>query len=41
MRWSSILKTIQRDPRVAHLSLVAFNIDEGRIVYRQEMASRY
>ncbi len=35
----SILKTIQRDPRVAHLSLVAFNIDEGRIVYRQEMAS--
>jgi len=36
----SILKTIQRDPRVAHVSLVAFNIDEGRIVYRQEMASR-
>ena len=35
----SILKTIQRDPRVAHVSLVAFNIDEGRIVYRQEMAS--
>jgi hypothetical protein len=36
----SILKTIQRDPRVAHLSLVAFNIGEGRIVYRQEMATR-
>ncbi len=35
----TILKTIQRDPRVAHLSLVAFNIDEGRIVYRQEMAA--
>jgi hypothetical protein len=35
----SILKTIQRDPRVAHLSLVAFNIDEGRVVYRQEMAA--
>ena len=35
----TILRTIQRDPRVAHLSLVAFNIDEGRIVYRQEMAS--
>ncbi len=35
----SILKTIQRDPRVAHLSLVAFNIGEGRIVYRQEMAA--
>jgi len=36
----SILKTIQRDPRVGHLSLVAFNIEEGRVVYRQEMASR-
>lgn len=35
----SILKTIQRDPRIAHLSLVAFNIDEGRIVYRQETSS--
>jgi hypothetical protein len=35
----SILKTIQRDPRVAHLSLVAFNIDEARVVYRQEMAA--
>jgi hypothetical protein len=35
----TILKTIQRDPRVAHLSLVAFNIDEGRIVYRQQMSS--
>jgi hypothetical protein len=34
----SILKTIQRDPRVRTVSLVAFNIDEGRIVYRQEMA---
>ena len=35
----SILKTIQRDPRVAHLSLVAFNIEESRVVYRQEMAT--
>jgi hypothetical protein len=35
----SILKTIQRDPRVSHVSLVAFNIDEGRIVYRQQAAS--
>ena len=35
----SILKTIQRDPRVTHLSLVAFNIYEGRIVYRQQTAS--
>jgi hypothetical protein len=36
----SILKTIQRDPRVGHVSLVAFNIEENRIVYRQETASR-
>lgn len=35
----SILKTIQRDPQVAHISLVAFNMGEERIVYRQEMAS--
>jgi hypothetical protein len=35
-----ILKTIQRDPRVGRVSLVAFNIDEGRVVYRQETASR-
>jgi len=35
----SILKTIERDPRVAHVSLVAFNIDEGRVVYRQDMAT--
>jgi hypothetical protein len=35
----TILKTIQRDPRVAHLSLVAFNIDEGRVLYRQQTAS--
>ncbi len=34
-----ILKTIQRDPRVTHLSLVAFNIDEGRVVYRQQTAA--
>jgi hypothetical protein len=36
----SILKTIQRDPRVARVSLVAFNIDEGRVVYRQQTSSR-
>lgn len=34
----SILKAIERDPHVAHLSLVAFNMQEGRIVYRQENA---
>ncbi len=32
----SILKAIERDPRVAHVSLVAFNINEGRVVYRQD-----
>ena len=35
----TILKTIQRDPRVAHLSLVAFNIDEGRVLYRQQTSA--
>jgi len=32
----SILKAIQRDPRVAHVSLVAFNMSEGQVLYRQE-----
>ena len=32
----SILKTIQRDPHIRHISLVAFNMTESRIVYRQE-----
>jgi len=32
----SILKTIQRDPRVSRISLVAFNMEEGRVVYRQD-----
>lgn len=34
----SILKTIQRDPRVAHVSLVAFNMNEGQVLYRQDTA---
>ena len=34
----SILKAIERDPRVARIALVAFNIDESRIVYRQDTA---
>lgn len=34
----TILKAIERDPHVARLSLVAFNMEEGRIVYRQESA---
>lgn len=34
----SILKNIQRDPRVGRLSLVAFNINEGQVLYRQDSA---
>jgi hypothetical protein len=34
----SILKAIERDGRVAHIALVAFNMEEGRIVYRQDTA---
>jgi hypothetical protein len=34
----SILKAIERDPRIGHISLVAFNIGEERIVYRQDTA---
>ena len=36
----SILKTIQRDPHVRHISLVAFNIGESRVIYRQEAAEQ-
>ncbi len=32
----SILKAIERDPHVSRVSLVAFNVHEGRIVYRQD-----
>lgn len=35
----SILKFIERDPHVNRVSLVAFNIGEGRVLYRQEAAS--
>ena len=34
----TILKEIQRDPRIGRISLVAFNITESRVVYRQEAA---
>lgn len=34
----SILKAIERDPRIGHISLVAFNIGEERVIYRQETA---
>jgi hypothetical protein len=36
----SILKTIQRDTHVGRLSLVAFNIGESRVVYREETSDR-
>ena len=36
----SILKAIQRDNRVGRISLVAFNMSESRIVYRQETAAQ-
>ena len=36
----SILKMIQRDAHVAHLSLVALNIGESRVVYRQDTSDR-
>ncbi len=36
----SILKTIQRDPHVHNISLVAFNIGESRVIYRQEAADK-
>lgn len=36
----SILKAIERDPRVARISLVAFNIDESRVIYRQDAANQ-
>jgi hypothetical protein len=36
----SILRTIERDPRVSRISLVAFNMEEGRIVYRQDTTGR-
>jgi len=36
----SILRTITRDPRVGQFSLVAFNLQEQRVIYRQEDASR-
>jgi hypothetical protein len=36
----SILKEIEHDPRVAHISLVAFNVGETRVFYRQETAEK-
>ena len=36
----SILKTIEHDPRVGRVSLVAFNMQEHRVLYRQESADK-
>ncbi len=36
----SILKAIERDPHIGRLSLVAFNMEEGRVLYRQDAAEQ-
>ena len=36
----SILRSIVRDPRIGKFSIVAFNIEEQRVVYRQEDVDR-
>ena len=36
----SLLRTLSRDPRIGKFSLVAFNIHEQRVIYRQESADR-
>jgi hypothetical protein len=36
----TILKTIERDPHISRVSLVAFNINENRVIYRQDAAER-
>jgi hypothetical protein len=36
----SILRTISRDPRIGKFSIVAFNLHERRVVYRQDDADR-
>jgi len=36
----SILRSIARDPRIAKFSIVAFNMQEQRVIYRQEAASQ-
>lgn len=36
----SLLRTISRDPRIGKFSIVAFNMQEERVIYRQEGASR-
>jgi hypothetical protein len=36
----SILRTIARDPRIGKFSVVAFNMQEQKVIYRQEGSSR-
>jgi len=36
----SILRTIARDPRIGKFSLIAFNMQEQKVIYRQDGASR-
>jgi hypothetical protein len=36
----SILRTISRDPRINRFTIVAFNLQEQRVIYRQEEADR-
>ncbi len=36
----SILRTISRDPRIGKFSVVAFNMQEQKVIYRQQDASR-
>jgi len=36
----SILRSISREPRISKFSIVAFNMQEQRVVYRQELASQ-
>ena len=36
----SILRTISRDPRIGKFSIVAFNMQEQKVIYRQDGASR-
>ncbi len=36
----SILRTIAREPRIGRFTLIAFNLHEQRVVYRQDQADR-
>jgi hypothetical protein len=36
----SILKAVERDPHIGRLSLVAFNMEQSRVIYRQDAAEQ-